>query len=70
MHDSRAWALAPYDVGSVCAYYAGLLDLSREWLAKALELAPDDPRISRQPQVHLSGGSAAEDRRVTAGLPC
>ena len=46
MHDSRAWALAPYDIGSVCAYYAGLMELSREWLAKALQLAPDDPRIS------------------------
>jgi len=46
MYDSRAWALAPYDIGSVCAYYAGLIDLSREWLAKALELAPDDPRIN------------------------
>ena len=46
MHDSRAWALAPYDIGSVCAFYAGLMELSREWLAKALALAPDDPRIA------------------------
>ena len=42
----RPGALAPCDIGSVCAYYAGLIDLSREWLAKALELAPDDPRIN------------------------
>jgi hypothetical protein len=45
MYDTRAWALAPHDIGSVCAYYAGLMDLSREWLSKALELAPEDPRI-------------------------
>jgi hypothetical protein len=44
MYDSRAWALAPFDIGSVRAYYAELINLSREWLAKALELAPDDPR--------------------------
>jgi hypothetical protein len=45
MYDARAWNLAPYDTGSVCAYYAELRDLSRAWLTKALELAPDDPRI-------------------------
>lgn len=46
MYDRRAWNLSPYDTGSVCAYYAGLHDLSRAWLAKALELAPDDPRLN------------------------
>lgn len=45
MYDSRSWHLVPYDIGSVCAYYAGLMDLSREWLARALELAPGDARI-------------------------
>jgi hypothetical protein len=45
MYDTRAWNLAPHDIGSVCAYYAGLMGLSREWLTRALELAPDGPRI-------------------------
>lgn len=46
MYDTRAWNLDPYDIGSVCAFYAEMPDLARRWLAKALELAPDNPRIN------------------------
>ena len=46
MYDTRAWSLAPYDNGSVCAHYAGMPELAREWLTRALELAPDDPRVN------------------------
>lgn len=43
--DSKAWGVGPYDIGSICAYYAGQRELARTWLSKALELAPDDPRL-------------------------
>lgn len=46
LRNAIAWGVGPYDIGSVCAFYAGMLELSREWLTKALELAPDDPRIN------------------------
>lgn len=43
--DARAWGVGPYDIGSICAYYAGQEELARQWLTKALELAPNDPRL-------------------------
>lgn len=43
--DAVAWGVGPYDVGSVCAYYAGLRDLAREWLTAALALDPGNPRL-------------------------
>lgn len=43
--DVKAWGVGPYDVGSICAYYAGQRDLAREWLTKALEFEPDNPRL-------------------------
>lgn len=43
--DAKAWGVGPYDIGSICAYYAGQRELARTWLSKALELAPDDPRL-------------------------
>ncbi len=43
--DAKAWGYGPYDVGSICAYYTGQLELARAWLQKALELAPGDPRL-------------------------
>lgn len=43
--DAKAWGVGPYDIGSICAYYAGQRELAREWLTKALELAPNDPRL-------------------------
>lgn len=43
--DARAWGIGPYDIGSICAYYAGQGDLARQWLTKALEMEPDNPRL-------------------------
>lgn len=48
--DAAAWGIGPYDVGSVCAYYNGQRDLAREWLQKALEMEPDNPRLSKNGQ--------------------
>lgn len=43
--DVKAWGIGPYDIGSICAYYAGQHELAREWLNKALALEPDNPRL-------------------------
>jgi glycosyltransferase involved in cell wall biosynthesis len=43
--DALAWGIGAYDIGSLCAYYDGQRDLAREWLTKALELEPDNPRL-------------------------
>ena len=70
MHDSRAWALAPYDIGSVCAYLCGLAGPVARMAHQGAGAGARRSAHRRQPQVHLSGGRAAEDRRVAAGLPC
>lgn len=43
--DAVAWGIGPYDVGSICAYYNRQPELAREWLNKALELEPENPRL-------------------------
>jgi hypothetical protein len=43
--DATAWGVGPYDVGSICAYYNRQPELAREWLTKALEIEPDNPRL-------------------------
>lgn len=45
VHIMKAWGVAPYDIGSLCAYYAGETELARDWLTKALELEPDNARL-------------------------
>jgi glycosyltransferase involved in cell wall biosynthesis len=43
--DAVAWGIGPYDVGSVCAYYAGLGALASDWLKAALAFEPANPRL-------------------------
>ncbi|WP_374653152.1 glycosyltransferase [Dongia sp.] len=43
--DAKAWGIGPYDIGSICAYYAGQHELAREWLTKALAFEPDNARL-------------------------
>ncbi|MBI2255356.1 MAG: glycosyl transferase family 2 [Proteobacteria bacterium] len=43
--DAKAWGIGPYDIGSICAYYNRQPDLAREWLTKALEMEPENPRL-------------------------
>lgn len=42
---AKAWGVAPYDIGSLCAYYAGEKELAQAWLTKALEYEPDNARL-------------------------
>lgn len=46
LYDVRQLTAGPYDIGGVCAYYAGLKDKAAEWLQRAAELCPGDPRIN------------------------
>lgn len=48
--DVTAWGVGPYDFGSICAYYAGQRDLARDWLKKALEMEPGNPRLIKNGQ--------------------
>lgn len=50
LRDLNAWSYGPYDVGSICAYYAGMLPLSQKWLDKALEMEPNHPRLLKNRQ--------------------
>ncbi len=43
--DATAWGIGPYDIGSICAYYNREPELARNWLMKALEMEPDNPRL-------------------------
>jgi len=40
-----AWRERADDIASVCAWYLGLKDRAAEHLRRALELAPNDPRL-------------------------
>lgn len=53
-----AWGSEPYDVGSVCAHYAGAAELAREWWLEAVKLAPTDERIAANGDFIM--GAAAE----------
>lgn len=45
--DAVARSYGPYDVGSVCAWYAGQNGLAATWLRQALAMAPTDERLQR-----------------------
>jgi tetratricopeptide (TPR) repeat protein len=56
--DAKAWGVGPYDVGSICAYYNGQMDLARDWLTMALEFEPDNQRLIRNSGWIFGSGKA------------
>ena len=45
MATDEPWGVAPYDLGSVAAYYAGDIEQASAWLKKAVEMNPSDQRL-------------------------
>ena len=43
--DPSVWGEKPYDLASIAAYNLGLIDQAVNYCKKALELAPDEPRL-------------------------
>jgi tetratricopeptide (TPR) repeat protein len=43
--DPESWGPLPYDLAGISAYYLGLKDKAREYLHKAYQLEPTDPRL-------------------------
>lgn len=54
----------PYDVGSVCAWYAGLHGMAEEWVNIAAIMAPADERIQKNQAFIL--GNLDIDKKKTA----
>jgi tetratricopeptide (TPR) repeat protein len=45
MADGIANTYGPFDVGSICAFYAGVHTFAKEWWSRAAAMAPNDERI-------------------------
>lgn len=45
--DPRTLTIGPYDIGGVCAFYAGQKELAAQWLRKAHEMDPADERMAK-----------------------
>ncbi len=51
--DVSRWDLDVYDLGSICAHYAGMKELASEWMRAALAIDDKDPRLLKNAEFIL-----------------